>query len=121
MVVAWPTAGDGAIVITGVYGHQGCDNFGRDEFDRDGHNHGLTGFFAMYHAEWFGEDPQDVEPVMVYESEGFDPTSELDVNGWWPDDEFAFCEVQNEAHALAEVPRVAVAAHDFARALRSGK
>ena len=118
MVVAWPTTGDGAIVITGVYGNSGSDNFNRHESEPDGDNYGLTGFFAMYHAAWYGGDPQDVEPVDVFESDPFDPTSSLDVDAWWPADEYAFCSVQNEAHAIAEVVRVAVAAHNFARDLR---
>ncbi|NYI76638.1 hypothetical protein [Nocardioides panzhihuensis] len=117
MVVAWPTGNDGAIVVTGVYGNSGDDNFNRHESDPNGDNYGLTGFFAMYHAQWFGEAPQDVEPVMVYESEPFDPTGDLDIDGWWPTDEYKFVASQAGAHAIAEVPRVAVAAHNFARSL----
>jgi hypothetical protein len=120
MVVAWPTGDDGASVVTGVYGNSGCDNFSRGEDSADSGHTGLTGFYAMYHAEWYGEDPQDIEPVPVFESDDFSATDALDINGWWPDDEYAFCAAQDEAHAMAEVPRAAVAAHDFARRLRSG-
>ncbi|GGR64817.1 hypothetical protein J2S40_001153 [Nocardioides luteus] len=117
MVVAWPTGGDGAIVITGVYGNSGSDNFSWNDHDPDVEDSDLTGFYAAFHAAWFGEDPQDIDPVDVYESEPFDATADLDIDGWWPADEYAFCSIQNGAHAIAEVPRVAIAAHNFAKSL----
>lgn len=118
MVVAWPTIGDGAIVITGVYGNSGSDNFSWNDHDPNVEDSGLTGFYAAFHADWFGEDPQDIEPVDVYESDPFDPTGDLDIDGWWPDDEYAFVASQNGAHAIAEVPRVAVAVHNFSRDIK---
>ncbi|MGH3350913.1 MAG: hypothetical protein ACRDPS_09635 [Nocardioides sp.] len=123
MVVAWPAGNGGAIVITGIYGRSGGDNFSRGDDRTNVADDSLTGFDAWFHPAWFdGDGAYDSEDgQQVYTSDDFDATGDLDINGWWPDDEYEFTCAQNEAHAVAEVPRVAVTAHDFARNLRMGK
>lgn len=121
MVVAMPAPSaerpDGAIVITGVYGASGCDNFSWGEDSRNGDTDmGLTGFFAMYHAEWYGEDPQDVDPVLVYESAYTSPFDGLDPADY-PEDEDAFVVEMERRQAQLEVDKTVAAIREFIRTL----
>lgn len=122
MVVAWPTGRQGAIVVTALFGAGAVgDTFSRGDDQISREDHRLTGFEAWYHHAWYSEDHDSANGQQIYVSEDFDATAHLDADGWWPEDEYAFEGAQNEAHAVAEVPRVAVAAHDFRRALKPGR
>lgn len=107
MAIVWPTGGNGAIAITGTFGRHGYDNFTRHDEDATHVNHDLTGFFAAYHAEWFGEDPQDVDPVIVYESADFDAESETG------SDDYDAITAANMAKANAEISAVVAAMRAF--------
>jgi hypothetical protein len=118
MAVAMRAGEEGAILITGMFGASGTDNFARGA-DRSNYvDADLTGFYATYHPDWWSETGGDADPVDVYESEDFDALAGV---AWdspeYPEDEDAYRLDANTRHAAEEVARTADAIRAFVNSL----
>lgn len=116
MAVVMRAGEEGAIIITGMFGASGTDNFSRGA-DRSNYvDADLTGFYATYHPDWWSETGGDADPVDVYESEDFDALAGV---AWedYPEDEDAYRADANARQAAGEVARCASAVLAFANSL----